>query len=204
MRPNYVIIDFETTGLDYDIEQVTEIAAIRVSPDFNVIGSYHAYVQLENGRSLSTLVKNLTGLTDEFLNRNGISEGHAIKGLWEFIYNNNDNELEPIVVSHHTPFDFGFLHNYGLYPHKFICTRVLSRLVEPNEKASLEDVAKRHGFYDAEGHHKATKDVEMTRKLLAKFIPIAEERNLSYRNHAIESTERPLKFIPAYATVTRY
>lgn len=198
---DYVIVDFETTGLDHNIEQATEVSAIRTDADLNVIGSYQAYVKLEDGRTISDFVHKLTGLTAEFLEANGISEGHAIKGLWDFI---GESEVAPIVVAHHAPFDFSFLGNYGLAPEHFICTRVLSRLVEPYEKASLADVAKRHGFYDAEGHHKASKDIEMTRKVLQKLMPIADQLGINYRNVVVDSSERPLTFVPAYASVIQY
>lgn len=199
MKPYYVIIDFETTGLDYKYEQVTEVGALKTDSDLNPIATFHTYVKLEKHRMLTNFIKHLTGLTEEFLEANGIPEKEALLKLWDFIYKGN-NGLEPIVVAHHAPFDFSFLSKYHLYPREFICTRVLAKLVEPDKSASLKDVAERHGI-STEGHHSAMADIEMTRQILAKLMPIADRKSLKYRNHVIDSEERPLLFKPRYATV---
>jgi DNA polymerase-3 subunit epsilon len=193
----YIIIDFETTGLDYNVEQVTEIAAIRTDEDLNVVDSFQTYVKLEGGRTLSDFIKNLTGFTDEFLEENGISQDVALQSLKDFIY--AEGLAEPTIVAHHAPFDFSFMKKH-ITPVRFICTRVLSRLVEPNEKASLADVAKRLGISN-EGHHKAANDIEVTRQILKRYKPVAEANTLNYRNVVIDSSERPLNFIPANSSV---
>lgn len=200
MNPNYVIIDFETTGLDYKVEQVIEIGALRIDANFNPIDSFHTYVKLEKDKELTDFIKALTGLSEDWLNEVGVPEKQAMLALWDYIY--YGEKLEPIIVAHHAPFDFSFLSKYHLYPREFICTRVLSRLVEPDKSASLVNVAERHGI-STEGHHSAMADIEMTRQVLAKLLPIAEKRSLKYRNHVIDSEERPLIFKPAYATVEK-
>lgn len=193
----YVFIDFETTGLDAKTEQVIEIGAIKIGAD----GSYsdfHTFVKLDEGRVLSDFIKNYTGITEDDL-ANGVSEEKALRALWDFIYTGN-NGLEPVVVAHHAPFDFSFLAKYRLYPREFICTRVLAKQAEPNEKAGLADVTKRHNI-PLVGHHRALNDVAPLIEILKKLVPIAESNGKLYRNYIINDVERPLSFIPAYATV---
>lgn len=204
LRSNYVILDFETTGLNHNKEQITQASLICVDPyTFATKSSLNLYVKLENGRTLTDFIKNLTGFTEEFLNEKGFSEGEVVAAVRDFIKNSGEG-LEPIVVAHHAAFDFAFLANYGVYPREFICTRTLARILEPNEKASLKDVATRHGFYDEKGHHDARNDIEMTRRIIEKFVPLAERKGYNYRNMVIDSKERPLSFIPAYGQVIRY
>lgn len=202
-KPNYIVLDVETTGLDWRKDQLTQVSALRVDGEtFEVLEIFNRFVRLEEGLVLSDFIKDLTGLTEEFLASYGFEEGYVLSKLWEFVYN-NDNGLEPVIVAHQAAFDFSFLSNYGLYPREFICTRTLARLVEPTQSDALKDVATRHGFYDEKGHHNALADIEMTRRILEKFVQIAEQRGENYRNVVIEFPNRPLTFIPAYGRVIK-
>jgi DNA polymerase III epsilon subunit-like protein len=194
----FIVLDLETTGLDYNTEQITEIAAICLNNDLQVVGTFQRYVKLTEGRVLSDFIKNLTGFTEEFLAGNGIDEEKAVDDLKAFFMEHFVDEIT--VVAHHAPFDFSFLSKFGFNPLNFICTRVLSRLVDPNEKASLADVAKRLGI-DNSAHHQAMNDVEVTCQVLATLAPIAAERGISFRNVVIDSAERPLNYIPLHSQV---
>ena len=67
MPKNYLVLDFETTGLDYKTEQVTEVGVIKYDEDFNEIGMFHTYVRLQNDRVLSDFIKKHTGITEDKL-----------------------------------------------------------------------------------------------------------------------------------------
>lgn len=81
---NYVVIDFETTGLDYRTQQVIEVALIKLDQDFTEIGSFHTLVKLKKGKEITDFIKNLTGLTEECL-ANGMREEHALFIVEDFI-----------------------------------------------------------------------------------------------------------------------
>lgn len=195
----FVILDLETTGLDYKVEQITEIAAIVLDFDLQVVDSFQRYVNLTEGRVLSDFVKNLTGFTEDFLATNGIDEVEAINQFKNFLMG-YIGDYPLTFVAHHAPFDFSYLSKHDIKPVDFICTRVLSRLVDPYEKASLADVAKRLGIENP-AHHQAMNDIEVTRQVLATLAPIAVSRGIEFRNVVIDSAERPLNFIPENSKV---
>ena len=126
----YLVLDFETTGLDRQTEQVTEVAAIKFDEEFNEIGSFHTYVNLHVPHGLSDFIKKLTGITEDKL-MTGISEQAAMNVLDTLI------DDETIVVAQFAPFDFGYLANYHIYPKQFLCTKTLTNLAEPSEKSNL-------------------------------------------------------------------
>jgi len=190
----FTLFDFETSGLNDPVgtDQIIEVAALRTDLEKDY-GSIQMYVKLKGG-TLSDFIKNLTGLTESDLEY-GVSEWRAVEILRSFAYGTT-------YVAHHYPFDASFLKKaYPMPdPTDFICTRVLVKLVEPNEKASLADVAKRIG-HDLSGHHQAGNDVRATKAILKHYLPLAEAAGIKYRNVLINDSERPLRYIPENAEV---
>ncbi|MGG4386434.1 3'-5' exonuclease, partial [Priestia megaterium] len=133
----YVVLDLETTGLDYTKEQITEIGAIKIDENYNEIDRFHTMVSLEEGRELSEFITKLTGITEKDL-EGYPPENICLMELDEFIG-------DSIVVAQNAPFDLSFISRGGIEPEKFICTRALVRYVEPELSASLKDVTKRNG-----------------------------------------------------------
>lgn len=197
MSQVYTVIDIETTGLDHTTEHITEIAAIRVeiaqSGSYREIGRFQTYVAVPDGVGIPHLIKELTGIKADDL-RDAPTLYEALTALWFFAGGS-------VWVAHNAPFDFAFIsriYNNG----DFVCTRALSRLLEPNENPSLKPVCSRHGI-ELNGHHRAMNDAEATVKVLAKLRTIAEINGITYRNVVIDSEERPLTFIPAGAIVRK-
>ncbi len=191
MSEIYTFIDLETTGLDYETEQIIEIAAVSTDLE-REYGRMQMFVRLEKGRELSEFITNLTGITTEDLKGGNISEP-AVYSLGQFAAGTT-------VVAHNAPFDLAFLSKLGMEPQSFVCTRALAKLVEPTESASLKDVCARHDI-DLTGHHRAMNDVLATIEVFRKLAPIAEARGIDYRNVVVSSPERPLNFVPYNAKV---
>lgn len=191
----YTVFDFETTGLNKVVgeDQVIEVAALRTDLERDY-GAIQMFVQLKDGRTLSDFIKNLTGLTEADL-EHGVSEWKAVELLRDFGYGTT-------FVAHHYPFDSSFLENAYPTPdpEDFICTRVLVKLVEPTQNASLKNVAARIG-YDLQGHHTAGADVRATKAILQHYMPLADAAGIEYRNVVINDKERPLTYIPDFAKV---
>lgn len=186
MSEIYTFIDLETTGLDYETEQIIEIAAVSTDLD-REYGRMQMFVRLEKGRELPEFITNLTGITTEDLKGGNIPEPAA--------YSLGQFAAGTTVVTHNTPFDLAFLSKLGMEPQSFVCTRALAKLVEPTESASLAAVCARHGI-DLTGHHRAMNDVLATIEVFRKLAPIAEARGIEYRNVVVSSPERPLNFVP--------
>ncbi len=187
----YVVLDFETTGLDYKSEQIIEIGAVKLDQWFNEIGTFHTMVALAEHRSLPEKITELTGITELDL-MEGMNEVVALNMLKDFIGND-------IVVAQFASFDLGFLSKVT-EPELFICTRSMSQLLNPGEPASLKDLVAR---YDVElsGHHRSMNDVKATIEVFKAMKLKADVAMLPYTNLLFSSEERPLKFIPVNAVV---
>ncbi|MFW5434308.1 PolC-type DNA polymerase III [Paenibacillus apiarius] len=190
MNEIYTVIDFETTGLDHETDRITEIAAIRTD-GIRELGRFHTLVSLPSGVEVPPEITELTGIKTEDLEGAPV-EWDALLALEAFSYGTT-------VVAHNAPFDLAFASRI-FSPTNFVCTRALSRLVGPQESASLKYVCERRGI-DLNGHHRAMNDVEATVKVFVKLREVAEVNGISYRNVVIDSDERPLRYVPQYAIV---
>ena len=185
MPKNYLVLDFETTGLDYKTEQVTEVGVIKYDEDFNEIGMFHTYVRLQNDRVLSDFIKKHTGITEDKL-AYGMNEEIAMAVIEAMI------EYDTVVVAQFAPFDFGYLSNYGILPSKYICTKTLTDIAEPYERSNLGETCERNGIVLKDAHT-AMGDVRATKELLQLRLSQGLE---VYHNHVTEQPDRPLRFMP--------
>ena len=185
MPKNYLVLDFETTGLDYKTEQVTEVGVIKYDEDFNEIGMFHTYVKLYVEHGLSDFIKDHTGITEEKLEY-GMNEGDAMHAIATMI------DEETIVVAQFAPFDFGYLYNYDITPYKYICTKTLTDIAEPYERSNLGETCERNGIVLKDAHT-AMGDVRATKELLQLRLSQGLE---VYHNHVTEQPDRPLRFMP--------
>ena len=185
MPKNYLVLDFETTGLDYKTEQVTEVGVIKYDEDFNEIGMFHTYVRLQNDRVLSDFIKKHTGITEGKL-AYGMDEEIAMAVIEAMI------EYDTVVVAQFAPFDFGYLSNYGILPSNYICTKTLTDIAEPYERSNLGETCERNGIVLKDAHT-AMGDVRATKELLQLRLSQGLE---VYHNHVTEQPDRPLRFMP--------
>ncbi|PGZ29528.1 DNA polymerase III subunit epsilon [Bacillus anthracis] len=187
----FTVLDFETTGLNYNEEQVIEIAAKRLNDKLEVVKEFHTLVKLNSGRKLKPFIKELTGINEADL-KHGMHEENAMELLKRFIG-------DTIVVAQFASFDLSFLSKW-LIPRYYICTRSLSRLINPTEKAGLADLVKRYGV-TLDGHHRAMNDVDATIEVFKIMKAEADEREIEYMNTIIDSKERPLMYLPLHVNL---
>lgn len=187
MSKNYLVLDFETTGLDYKTEQITEVGAIKYDEDFNEIGMLHTYVKLRPDMVLSDFIKDLTGITEERLSY-GMPENHAFGMLLTML------DEETVVVAQYAPFDFAYLHQGGIAPKRYLCTKTLTNIAEPYEKSGLGATCERNGIVLKDAHT-AMGDVRATAELLKLRLSQGLGK---YENYVTEQPDRPLNFTPLY------
>jgi DNA polymerase-3 subunit epsilon len=187
----YVVFDFETTGLDYQTEQVIEIAGAKLDKDLNVIDKYHTMVALNEGKELPEIITELTGIKAEDL-KDGKPENVALEELKEFIG-------DSIVVAQFASFDLSFLSKV-LKPERFICTRSMARLLRPEAKASLKNLVEHYGIVNS-NPHRAFADVEATIEVFRRQKAECDEKGIEYMNVLVDSNERPLRYVPENAKV---
>lgn len=193
MKHTYTFIDLETTGLDYKTDQIIEVATIRVDKNLNEIDRKQTFVALEGNRKLPEFITQLTGITEDDL-KSDWTEQMVLTDLAYYIG-------DSIVVSHFAPFDLSFLYRGGIIPKRFICTRALVTLLEPEKSPSLKDVCERIGV-DLRGHHRAMNDVEATLSVFKHYSKLVDNIEV-YLNVVVDTPERPLSFIPYGAIVKR-
>lgn len=196
----FTVLDFETTGLSYKNNAVIEIGAIKLDGNLKSYAEFSTKVRLPEGVALPDFITGLTGITEDDL-KDAPTADRAFGELRSFL---NDS----IIVAHNASFDLGFLHKY-LPDHlpNFICTRYLSRTLEPRYSASLADCVQRHHIV-YEGHHRALKDCEMTAKLLKVYRGMAYKKNgqgnqslMDHMNILVASDERPISYLPKNARI---
>lgn len=102
-RQPFVVADLETTGLNAEMDEVLEFAAVRVAPDGAVVGEFTALVQVAR---VPAEISRVTGITQALVDREGQSLPAAMKAFAEFV------GTQPLFF-HNAPFDQGFLKKAG-------------------------------------------------------------------------------------------
>lgn len=111
-----VFFDTETTGLEAESCQIIELAAIRVEKTergtLRMADSTDVFVKLPEGERIPQKIVELTGITDERLENEGITEAEAAARFTELI---SDGPV--LLVAHNAQFDLLFtaemLRRYG-------------------------------------------------------------------------------------------
>lgn len=178
----YTVIDFETTGLNYKIDEVIEIAAIKLNKKFEQVGELHLYCS--TNLKVSKFITDLTGLNNVFLAENGIEPWDGMSILDKFID-------DSIVVAQHAPFDLSFLELVEGY-YNFYCTRSMLLAEYPTESSSLKPSCDRLGI-KLENAHTALNDVKATAELF-KYL-MTEHHCWSMKNKLVIN-DRTLNYIP--------
>jgi DNA polymerase III subunit epsilon len=177
----YVVLDFETTGLDYRKEQITEIGAVRLDANFNEVGVFHTFIQLKPWNKLSEYTDITQAMVDA-----GVTEAVGINQLISFIG-------DATVVAQYAPFDLAFLKKWGFEPERFICTKSLTSQAEPDESSSLGPTCERLGI-GLENAHRALDDARATAQVLEHRL--TKDEGLQVMNTLVVTPGRPFNFIP--------
>lgn len=102
-----VFFDTETSGLDADACQIIELAAIRIEQTargtLRMADTADVFVKLPEGEKLPEQITNLTGITDELLVAEGVTEGEAAARFTDML---RDGPV--LLVAHNAQFDLLF------------------------------------------------------------------------------------------------
>jgi DNA helicase II / ATP-dependent DNA helicase PcrA len=163
-----VVMDFETTGLDTEIEDIIEIACQRYSGEFRV-DEFHRLLQTSRNLDSS---QNVHGITAEALREKGIDASEGLRDLLTYLG-------DALLIGHNLRFDLAVLRsqaarlNLSLPPLHYEDTLNLARRVVGNGSMKLGDLRNRLGLPSVPTH-RAMDDVQTTAELLAKLIPTIE------------------------------
>ena len=103
-----VIFDTETSGLDFDKDQIIELAALRVertaSGGLRIAGKMDTFIKLPEGETLPENIVSLTGITDERLQTEGVQPAKAASQIAKLMQNG-----PTLMIAHNAQFDACFL-----------------------------------------------------------------------------------------------
>lgn len=103
-----VIFDTETSGLDFDKDQIIELAALRVertsTGSLRIAGKMDAFIKLPDGELLPENITALTGITDRILQSEGVQPAKAASQIAKLMQSG-----PVLMVAHNAQFDACFL-----------------------------------------------------------------------------------------------
>ena len=109
---NILIFDVETTGFNPKIEEIIEIAMLKVSDDngsAHISEQYGELVRLSENRRLPAKITELTGITEKQLQEEGLPKKDVCDKISDML-----SCETPLVIAYNAQFDLCFLY-YFLY-----------------------------------------------------------------------------------------
>lgn len=152
-KSEYIIMDIETTGLDYDNDNIIEIGLLKIQ-DNEIKQQYQSFVKIDG--SIPVKVTDLTGITQNTINAYGKEEKQVLDEVKAIVGN-------CIVVGYNIQFDVNFINklcerhetSFFIKRTKDILRIVKRKLSLSNYK--LETVCKHYGL-ETDGLHRALND----------------------------------------------
>ena len=103
-----VVFDTETSGLDFDNDQIIELAALRVertaTGSLRIAGKMDTFIKLPEGETLPENIVSLTGITDEILQAEGVQPAKAASQIAKLM-----QDGPTLMIAHNAQFDACFL-----------------------------------------------------------------------------------------------
>ena len=179
---DFVILDFETTGLSKTKNKITEIAAVKVRDGY-IVDKFETLVNPEC--YIPFHITSMTGITNDMVRESPTLES-VLKDFVSFIGSS-------VLVAHNAEFDYGFLShnvqeilNQNINNEK-VCTRKLAKKLLPNlSRRSLSEICSHFEIHN-ESAHRAMGDVKATFQVFNRF------RDMMYKT-GINGTEEFIRF----------
>lgn len=163
-----IVVDCETTGFSHIHDRMISLGALPRMPEDGWVWGNSASWTVNPCKPSHPSALAVHGLTDEYLGRlDPLTYETALE---------IDAFLDVTLVAHNAPFDLGFINaelgRHGIAPlaNAVIDTRILSKILWPGEKATLDAMSERLGVDRTErayGVHDALGDC----RLLARCLP---------------------------------
>lgn len=160
-------IDFETLGLDPNVDEITEIGLVLYDTDAKTPVRITGCL-VKTDKIVTEEITKLTGITNELLNKYGAPRTAALKGLLATV-----KDVDYFLAHNGNNFDRPFLEAWckreglPMPTQKFIDSRVDLPAEAYEKGANLFVMAAAHGFlFDG---HRAVNDVLATFKILSQY-----------------------------------
>jgi DNA polymerase-3 subunit epsilon len=183
----FAVLDFETTGLFPQIDEIIEVGVVHVDGE-RVTRAFESLVR--PGRRVPEEITRLTGIDAEML-----SSAPPLDAVLRPLCDALDGR---ILVAHNAVFDVAFLDRalLRLAGHPWLgavaCTRRLARRFRPDlRRRSLDALCEAYGLRNP-ARHRAIGDAEATAHLLVEFVRLARNRGATTLHGLAKlSRERP-------------
>jgi len=169
-----VVVDVETTGLDYSQHELIEIGALKLQGK-EIVGVFNSLIKPKS--TITPEITRLTGIDNEMVNESPA----AAEILTKFM----DFAGTSVLVAHNVDFDIPFLkHHFKQLLHQdlnneTICTLKLSRYLLPNlANHKLHTVAS-HFNLPIANRHRAIGDVELTYQVWLQFVDVLHGKGIT-------------------------
>ena len=190
---SYIVIDIETTGLDFKYDEIIEIAAVKVR-DSEVIDTFQSltkprskYEDVDDEGNefeyyVDEFITKLTGITNEML-----EEAPEIQNVLPAFLDFIDGS---ILVGHNVHFDINFLYDIALetkehhLSNDFVDVMRLARwyLLPELSSHKLEVIARHLSCDNLSGSHRALRDCEITNYCFRSLKDLAIEKYETLEN----------------------
>lgn len=171
-----VLFDTETTGIDPVREEIIEIGAVSVIAG-EEDGSFNVLLRLSKGRTLPPFITDLTGITKEQLDRDGVEKAVAAESFCELL-----TRKDTLLVAYNAQFDLNFVYYLLRKQGRAACLKnlkFLDALTVYKDRRDyphkLKDAIAAYGLENqVENSHRAVDDA---RAMTALLWAMAEERD---------------------------
>lgn len=162
---DYVVLDIETTGLDYNKDRIIEVGLLRVSGE-EIKDQFQCLIYSKE--KIPNDIIRLTGITNEMLEKEGIAEEEALKIIQDFIGTD-------LVVGYNVQFDIQFVQKLGKQVGKDIIIKktkdvlhMVRLKLDDLDNYKLETVAL-YLSLDIKNIHRALTDCILTYKIYSEL-----------------------------------
>lgn len=105
-----VVFDTETTGIDFQEDEIIELGAVCLTAEGET-GAMDDLIRLTPGRALPPFITDLTGITPEQLEAEGVEKSAAAEHFCRLL----EGAERPLIAAYNAQFDLSFLY-YLLRP----------------------------------------------------------------------------------------
>ncbi len=165
---DYVVVDVETTGLDYEKDRIIEIGLLKIKDD-EITDSFECLVQ--SGKTIPENIVQLTGITNVMVEEKGLTEGEALEKVQALIGND-------ILVGYNVMFDISFLQKLSERVGKNLVVKrtkdvmqLARRKLDDLKNYKMETVASYFSL-EIECRHRALSDCQLTYEIYCQLNEI--------------------------------
>lgn len=167
---SFAVVDFETTGLNPEIDRIVQLAAVIVNGEGDIVDSFDTIVKPESPAEYQHGAEHIHGISVEQVSC-GMPLRKAIEQLWSISAGN-------VFTAHNAAFDIGFLHAES--ERVGIEHRIETHIdtLELSRRTTGTDTTRRHNLFALCEHygierdkvHDARSDATATAQLLIHLI----------------------------------